>query len=414
MALRQVTVAARATAGFRRQAVRCVPGSFVGTSTALCGGSLPVVLHVSCRRYVNALYRLPPLHTIPTHSPSGEEIDTELFCQQMRRLFEVMKMSQLMEMAHEMKSCPYFESIFTSDLFFQHYEVLIPMPKFGREHRSSEMSETVRYIRASGGSASLNHVLQDVKGGRASGSDFVATPHGVLFAYGTPRTNKVCADAMLGGNPTSASPTATAAAAIYHAIEVKPDCPPLAEIMAFAGSRTLIIKDTAHGHYVANRTMELLQKLQWQVVKVEPNCSFLSHMCGTGAVFDVLCDQDFPESMERIGESGLNPFPVEWSEPRKLGISMHSVCLIARFARGGLTGGGQWENSSHRQSEFHYHSRDIAKNARLFQDGRRRHGDSGAPLAAQLRAGELLDPVYQPPPRYAPPMHRRGPIVPQS
>ncbi|KAH9598340.1 hypothetical protein LSM04_003242 [Trypanosoma melophagium] len=368
-------------------------------------------LFVCMRQYVNVLYRIPPEHTIPTHSPSGEEVDTELFVRQIKDLFVALRQTQLVEQIHEMRACPYYDCLFSADIMFQHYEVVLPMPKYGREHRSSEISETLRYLRACGATGDFNHILQDVKGGAASGGDFVSTSHGIFMAYGTTRTNKLCMMAITGAGAPNEAAAIQQRSLNVEPIEVDPDAPPLADIMAFAGKRTLIIQDTVHGRKAAEAAARAILKVPWQILRVEPGCNFLSHLCGVNAVYDVLVDQDYPISMERIGEAGLNPFPVEWTEPRKLGISMRSVCLIARFARGTMSAGGYADSDGHRAASFNYHSRHIAKNSRLFQNGHRRHGDSGGPLEAQLRSGELPEPVYQRPPRYAPPMHRPGVLL---
>ncbi|RNF03100.1 uncharacterized protein Tco025E_08254 [Trypanosoma conorhini] len=390
-------------------AVRLVARQQQQQAPALRRVSAP--LFTATRRYVNALYRVPPLHTVPTHSPSGEEVDAELFVRQVKDLFAALRQTQLVEQIHEMRTCPYYDCLFTADVIFQHYDMVLPMPKYGREHRSSEVSETLRYLRACGATGDFNHILQDVKGGVASGGDFVSTSHGILMAYGTARTNKLSMMALTGGGAPSEAAAAQQRALNVVPIEVAADAPPLADFMAFAGKRTLIVQDTVHGRNAAEAAARGIAKIPWQILRVEPGCSFLSHLCGVNAVYDVLVDQDYPASMERVGEAGLNPFPVEWTEPRKLGVTMRSVCLVARFARGTMSAGGYADSDGHRAASFTYHSRNIAKNSRLFQNGHRRHGDSGAPLEAQLRSGELPEPVYQRPPRYAPPMHRTGGLM---
>ncbi|KEG06452.1 hypothetical protein DQ04_13851000 [Trypanosoma grayi] len=372
---------------------------------------LSVPLFVSVRRYVNALYRVPPQHVVPTHSPSGEEIDTELFVRQVKDLFVALKQTQLVEQIHEMRACPYYDCLFAADILFQHYDVVLPMPKYGREHRSSEISETLRYLRACGATGDFNHILQDVKGGAASGGDFVSTSHGILMGHGTARTNKLCMMALTGAAAPDEAAAAQQRALNVVPIEMAPDAPPLADVLAFAGKRTLIAQDTVHGRHAVEAASSAIRKVPWQILRVEPGCSFVSHLCGVNAVYDVLVDQDFPASMERIGECGLNPFPVEWTEPRKLGVTMRSVCLIARFARGSMSAGGYADSDGHRAASFNYNTRGVARNSRLVHNGHRRHGDSGAPLEAQLRSGELPEPAYQRPPRYAPPMHRHGGIV---
>ncbi|RNE97831.1 hypothetical protein TraAM80_09124 [Trypanosoma rangeli] len=350
----------------------------------------------------------PSLHTVPTHNPIGEEVDTELFVRQVRELFATLRQTQLVEQIHEMRTCPYYDCLFTADVTFQHYDVVLPMPKYGREHRSSEVSETLRYLWACGATGDFNHILQDIKGGAASGGDFVSTSHSILMAYGTDRTNKLSMMALTGSGAPNEAAAVQQRALNVVLIELSSAAPPLADVMAFAGKRTLILQDTVYGRHAAEAAVRGISKVPWQVLRVELGCSFLSHLCSVNAVYDVLVDQDYPTSMERVEEAGLNPFPVEWTEPRKLGITMRIVCLIARFTRGTMSAGGYADSDGHRAASFNYHSRNIAKNSRLFQNCHRRYGYSGAPLEAQLRSGELPEPVYQRPPQYAPPMHCTG------
>lgn len=95
-----------------------------------------------------------------------------------------------------MQSCPYFDCIFTNEVLFQFYELIFPMPKFGREHRASEMSETIRYMRGCGSGAYVSHQLQDIHGGHAHGGDFLALPNAAVVGIGTNRTNQLCAKAI--------------------------------------------------------------------------------------------------------------------------------------------------------------------------------------------------------------------------
>lgn len=365
---------------------------------------------------------MPPQQSIPTHAPNGEAVDVELFEQQVKDMFATLKATQLVEAVHEMRSCPYFDCLFASELAFQHYDVILPMPRAGREHRFAELSETLRYIRACGGTGDILHTLQDARHACAHGSDFVATSQGILIGYGTPRTNKQAAlslaAAVDGGgahnhNEVDHSDQSKLFAQNmrFFAVELHTESPALAELVTFAGMRTLLVQDSAFGRHAVTQVLKHIPNIPWQVLKTEPACSVLSHLCGAHWVYDVLCDEDFPLTLERIGESGLNPFPIAWSEPRKLGISMRSVCLISLFARGSLNG-GDYSNHMHRpSSEFNYHSRTSSSNARLFANGHRRHSDSGTSIEAQLRCGEIVEPVFQSPPRYAPPMHRYGQMV---
>lgn len=379
--------------------------------------ALPIAtaLSVSCRGFINILYRIPPQSTIPTHSPSGEEIDGERLLYQFEEFLKVVKMTQLVDDLHELKNFPYYECLFSREMMFQHFDLLLPMPKFNREQRSAEITETFRYMRGCGATVDLHHVLQDTKGCRANGRDFISTNHGILMGWGTERTNKIAMETLTGASAPTDVEAMSARVLSVEPVELYPDSPPLSDLLAVSGMRSLLAVDNKHGFHAAEQVVQRIPKVNWQVIKMPVGCSFLSHIAGAKYVYDVVCDQDFPEALERVGETGLNPFPVEWSEPRKLGITMSSVCLLASFARGSLSGGGYARNTAeHKYSDFNYNSRNISKNSRLFSEGRRRHGDNGASIEAQLRSGEIYEPVYQAPPRYAPPMHAQGSVVPRD
>jgi len=279
---------------------------------------------------------------------------------------------------------------------------VIIMPKYGRENRSSEMSETMRYLRGSGANNEFNSTLQDTRGAIAHGADFLATTHGLIMGYGTTRTNQICRDALGGGVSNNGQNVPST----VDAIELLADSPPLSELCAFSGSRTMLVRDDVFGKDAAGKILGIQNKIPWQFVRVPAGCHVLSFASGSLPVYDVLCDQDYPEAMEAMGEAGLNPFPVDWSEPKKLGLSMTRMCLVVRFSVGGGPGGFR-DSFSHMASERNY----IPKASRIKSGAQRTYGDQGAPLLAQLQSGELPAPVYQPPPRYRAPMHQRNHAV---
>lgn len=360
------------------------------------------------RHYCNALVRKPPLQTIPTHSPSGEEVDGELLLSQVDKMLDALRMTALIEHVHSMRSTPYYEGFFTNDLLFQHYDLIIPMPKFGRENRSSETSETLRHMRACGASGDVNHVLQDAKGAICSGNDFVATKYAVYVGFGNATCNRVTAEVLKGAKAPDSGAAKVVQALNFYPIELPPESPPLGELVSFAGSRTFIVSDCEFGREAVEKMVALTPSVNWQVVFVEKGCSVLSFLGGAREVFDVVCDEDFIKSLNVIGECGLNPFAVPWSEPRKLGISMKRVVLIGRFARGTMSGGGYANSFGSQHTQYNYNSANMSKNSKLFANGHRVHGDYGGSFESQVRSGELYTPSYQTPPRYRAPMQRGG------
>lgn len=394
-------------------------GGSVLSIIMICGGvlsssmsSLSLSMTVQRRTFVNAFYRPPLRENIPTHAPNGDEIDPDKFIYQLQQMFMALKQTQLIENYFEMKPLPYLDASFTADAFASMKSVVIVMPKYGREHRSSEMSETLRYLRGSGANNDFNNSLQGVKGATAHGGDFVATTHGMLVGWGgMNRTNKIAINILSGGEGerSSGEDVQMQGFSLADGIELLPDAPPLGDIIAFAGSRTMIARNDEFGLDAAMKATRQQNKIPWQVVHADAGCNFLSFASGSLPVYDVLCDVDFPDTMDRLADAGLNPFPVEWSEPRKLGMSMRSFCLVVRFSMG--TGpGGFRDATGHQASERNYipSSRRSGAKSRWVHEAKRAHGDQGAPLLAQLRAGEIPNPVQQPPPRYRPPMHRPG------
>ena len=80
------------------------------------------------RKYVTAFYRFPPKESIPTHAPTGEEIDGDVFLDQLRGLTKALHNTTLVDGFCEMKSMPYFDSMFTADLAMSCHEFLAEMP----------------------------------------------------------------------------------------------------------------------------------------------------------------------------------------------------------------------------------------------------------------------------------------------
>ncbi|CUF68527.1 Hypothetical protein, putative [Bodo saltans] len=387
------------------------PSSTTSSSTASSSFSSSS-LSVQRRGYVNAFFRPPLRENIPTHAPNGEEVDPDEFLNQFRQLFFALKQSQLIENYYEMKPLPYLDASFAPDVFASMKSVVFAMPKYGREHRSSEMSETLRYLRGSGANNDFNPSLQAAKGAVAHGGDFVATTHGMLVGYGAQgRTNQIAINVLSGGEAerSSDSDVAVQGFSMADAVELMPDAPPLGDLLAFAGSRTMLARNDTFGVDAAMKATRQQNKVPWQVVKVDPGCHVLSFAAGSLPVYDVICDADFPDTMDRLAEAGLNPFPVKWTEPRKLGMSMRSFCLVVRFSISAGPGGFR-DSMGHKASERNYtpSARRSGPKSRWVHEAKRTYGDQGAPLLAQLRAGEIPDPVSQPPPRYRPPMHRAG------
>jgi hypothetical protein len=378
------------------------------TSSSVFSPSSSALAAESRRSYVHAFVRYPNKAAIPTFAThrfcpmrgtvpdkdmNSVEIDRDLFEQQFDIMHKVLMDSSLVDSTHVLPQLPHFESIKVSDLMTSMAEAMLPMPLSGMEHRTSELTETVRFIRTLGSSGTTVDLLQQDERCRAVGSDFVLLPNGFVAAI-TPRTNSYAIAVMQGSyavkEETKVFPTVAA--------NLKDMQLPVQDICGFAGQHTIIVWDTPEGQALTEAISQKASR-PWQFVKVEPGFYFLSFSGGI-ARYDIICDADFPKSTERLQKAGLRVVPIDWSEPKKLGLGMRPCVLVLLFARGGFSGGGMANHERFRKGRGDDKMR--AKN----NNGQKRSGAEGAPLYAQLLGNELPPPVYQPPPRYVAPMHR--------
>lgn len=389
-------------------ATTTLSSSSTATSFSLAATTTSSAPLSAFRSYVHAFMRFPNKTSIPSYAThrfcpmrgtvpdkdmNSVEIDRDAFEQQFDRLYKCLADTSLVDTPHILPQLPNFETIRVADLMTSMAETMIPMPLNGMEHRTAELTETIRQIRTEGSSGTTVDILQKDERCRAVGSDFVLLPNGFVSAI-TPRTNNYAVAVMQGSyavkEETKVFPTIAA--------NLK-DCPlPLMDIVGFAGQHTIIVWDTPEGAAVTEAISQKASR-PWQFIKVEPGFYFCTFAGGI-ARYDVVCDADFPKSTERLQKAGLRVVPIDWSEPKKLGLGMRPCVLVLLFARGGFSGSG---GSSH--SRF--------QKARGFDPKRmkmngKRSAAEGAPLYAQLLAGELPPPVYQPKPRYVAPMHRQG------
>eukprot|EP00164_Ancoracysta_twista_P017245 GFYU01029300.1.p1 GENE.GFYU01029300.1~~GFYU01029300.1.p1 ORF type:complete len:301 (-),score=29.03 GFYU01029300.1:68-856(-) len=189
-------------------------------------------------------------------------------------------------------------------------------------------------------------------------------------------------------------------------LPMEDDAPLLGDICFFSGKRTLFIHDSKHGDVVASHISKLQNRVPWQIVRIEEGCNMLTFHGGLTSN-DVIVEDSFEDTIDRISAVGMTAFPIEWSEVRKLGISMRRLCLVARFAMGSYSGGIKGHQTKTSSRALH-NNKNFSK---TYHGGAHVKGDMAAPLEAQIRAKEIPDMIYQPPPRYVPPMHGRGSIA---
>jgi hypothetical protein len=125
---------------------------------------------------------------------------------------------------------------------------------------------------------------------------------------------------------------------------------------------------------------------------------WLSFYAGGMPNNDIIMTDESEVSLQSAAKAGLNPIPIEWSEPRKLGITLRSVVLGLVFMRKG--GGNVMDNHPFTSTK-----------QRVFTGEKKVEGDKGSPFWAQVRNYELPEFVEQPVPRYKPPMHKDGSAI---
>ena len=369
----------------------------------------PATALLSTRRnFVNGLFRLPPHGVIPTHNKEGESVDPDKFLQQIIGLINTLRGTQLVDKLHEMRAAPHFDSMFVSDILVNMREINLAMPKLGREHRGSEISETIRYCRGVGMSGSVWTNLQEMPGALAHGMDFLQFTSGAFVGIEKSRTNKIAATCLQttedvkDGGASMPMPLMPC-----RFVDLLENSPPLNDLVHFAGARTLFYRNNKFGQHAVDGIVKQQSGIPWQCVAIDSDCNILSHVCGMTDVFDVIVDEDFPASVEAVGDAGFQPHVCTWSEPRKLGVSMSSCILIMRFAKGKMSGEGFRDAHSHTMSSgARYHS--AKRNGRQVRSGDRVYGDTGNPFWAQMQMEDYNSQTEQQTPRYRAPMHKAG------
>ena len=362
----------------------------------LMGAPLPTCAR---RSYVQAFLRTPAKAAVPSVSVKGEPIDRDVLFFQFNNLVDHLRQSALIDTVHLMEEFPGgIEAVQTADLVTSYgSEAILLMPQQGKEQRQAELAETMRYLRASGARGTAEDLLQKEERAKGHAGDFVILPECLLIAESS-RTNRWTIEML---RTAFSEKEQYKAFTVYHA-KVSDTCPPLNDIVAYAGEGKLLYWNNDDGRKMAQYIAENVKRRNWELVAIPVGTQVISFYSGSGPREDVLVDDDNEEAIDAISSADLNVIPVEWSEWKKLGITMRSMCLVLRFARGGFAGGGVRTHSNMLRSSKRVHT--------PLKQSRKDKGQSGSPLWAQLRNQEI-EVCYQPPPRYAPPMHRPGPLV---
>ena len=363
------------------------------------------------RSYVHAFLRPPMKSHIPsfaTHrydAVKGTVLDSDMNTVEVRRddfmaqyndLINVLKNSSLADSVHLLPELGYFESIKPADLMTNMGDTIMPMPAYGMEHRRTELIDTIRYIRQCGAPNETIDLLQLDDKAHCFGSDIVLLPNGFLIGV-TSRTNTIAAGILQGTySKKEESKLFPTVAANLPNLNI-----PMMDIVGFAGQSIIIVWDNPDGLEAAAAVQSKASR-PWNFVKIEPGCYFVA-LSGSLPRYDIIVDSAFPRSIELLQKAGLRVLPIDWTEPKKLGIGMRALILVVTFAKGGFSGGGVFTSKQHVRKG----DQPSGKNTLTGK----RSGAEGSPLYGQLISGELPPPVFQPIPRYNPPMHKVGPPV---
>jgi hypothetical protein len=362
------------------------------------------------RSYVHAFIRPPFRSAIPSFAThrrdpvKGTVLDSDMnsvqiklddFMQQFNDFTGQLHNCSLADTVHVLPELGYFESVRPADLLTGMGDAILPMPLYGLEHRKQELIDMIRFVRSAGAPNDASDILQQVPEAHAIGSDIILLPNGFLVGV-TPRTNTSAAGVLMGTHcGKEESKVFPTVAANLPNLNI-----PMMDIVGFSGQSTIIVWDNAEGAAVAEAVTQKASR-PWNFVRIEPGCYFCAFAGGLPR-YDVICDADFPRSAEMLQKAGCRVIPINWTEPKKLGLGMRPCVLTLTFAKGGFAGGGV-----HKHTQY-VKKGDDANTHRRGPNGKRR-GSEGSPLYGQLVSGELPPPVYQPKPRYQAPMHKVGP-----
>lgn len=350
----------------------------------------------AARAFTQVMLRPPFKTAIPTVGHNGEAIDRDKLLREYDMLASMLRDCAICDQLHLLEPLPHFDAIRTGDLMVCLPEFTVPVPRYGLEHRQAELGETHRYMRAAGYSAIQQDLLQNDEMVRCSALDTAYIP-GALVVAETPRTNTVAIEILSGASGHKAENRLLNVASL----RLKGANPAyLSDMMCFCGQNTIAIWDDDNGTRIAKFLAEKATFRAWHFVRVKPGTQMLAYN-GNEPKHDIIVSDEDEPSLNALASGGLNPIPVEWSEMRKLNLSMRAVALAAYFEQGGQAGGILNNLNIGRRSE-----------QRIVAPKKKQWGDKGTPLWAQIRDHELPEAVYQPPPRYAPPMHRRSGITP--
>ena len=348
------------------------------------------------RGFVQGFIRLINKPAVPTVGPRGDAIDRDKLIFQFDQFIRHLNDTSLVETIHLLDPFPSFESISPADTLFSMREYIVQLPCGGREHRISERNDIVRFARGLGAHGSIGNLFEDRPEFRLHGGDVVALPETAVVALGH-RTNLAAVEKLREvkwAGVLERIPT--------NCIDMGDSAPQLSSYFGFGGDSTLIAWDNDDGNKVLDFVAHMDNTRAWNTCKVRPHCNFCTFAAGIPR-YEVLVEEEDEESFAALMNSPLTPIPTPWSELKKAGVSMRSCLLVMMFHRGGFGAGGfQAHNAdSFRSGRSVPKSRGVGKYAYRPKFA----GDKGAPFQAMMDSWEVPNPVYQPPPRYRPPMH---------
>ena len=343
--------------------------------------------------------------SIPSVDLEGQKIDADEVLSEFHEYVRTLQETVLFDRIHLMdNNIGTWESIFPADILTHYSETLLPTPIDGKEHRLIEQNDLLRYVKSAGSTGTSTPLLQGPHC-KANGGDFINLPMGLLCAE-TSRTNHLCLKNLKDNKIGESQEEAFAPFPTYMLnLTDFPDAPPVGDFFGFAGQSTLLTWDCPYGMKVTGWVTENIKQRVWEVIKLEEGCNFISFHGGFPK-WDVIVDEEFIDSIEALGNAGFNPVPCKWKCMRRLGVSMRQCILVLRFSRGGYGASGMHNHDMRKTSETRVVTSGYAR-----QKIRNEHG---APLRSQIQSGEMVEPIYQEPPRYQPPMHRKGGLVPHE
>eukprot|EP00759_Apiculatamorpha_spiralis_P032977 PhF_6_TR34214/c0_g1_i4/m.50170 len=399
------------TIGITSQVNRHGSNSFQVKTTTL---ALSMVFQTPHRRGTTHCFVRPPAsHVLPN------SLDTFALVEEFHDFYTSLQMGQLVDEVHVLPECPTLDSVRIAETVVTVGMNFLVVPKTGIEHRTTEIHDTIRSVRAHGATGNVVDALQK-EGMRANACDVLTTTYGFVVGV-SDRTNKLAVGALRHTFSGSYAPSADHTGFSVVELHIDNDSPPLNNFFFLSGPDTVIAWKDKNGMKAVQQYTEMKPEVH-TVVYIEPGCNVFS-LHKMNRPTHIIVESGMTKSIEAISNIGLQVIPVPWKQMKSSNFAMMSTTLVMEYRRqGGIgegapnvntetnrRGSGRWNEARRDPSSA---GQEYYKSSQVLEE---KHGERAK---GRWQWHGILDrdaPVRQEPPRYRPPMRRPGAqgIVPQ-